>query len=210
MIRILITDDHALIRLGLKQLLLAGFGNTVIGEAQNAKEAMDLVSQKEWDVVVLDITMPGRSGVDVLRDIKLMKPKLPVLILSACSEDQFALRVMRTGAAGFVRKESAPGELVEAIKKVVAGGRYITASLAEKLADSLQDDAQQAPHETLSDREYEVLCLIAKGRTPTQIAQALSLSVKTISTYRSRVLEKLHLATNAELTYYAIKNGLVE
>jgi two-component system, NarL family, invasion response regulator UvrY len=210
MLRILITDDHALIRLGLKQLLLAGFGKCVIGEASNGREALDKVAGGQWDVLVLDITMPGRSGIDVLRDIKTMRPNLPVLILSACSEDQFALRSMRTGASGYLRKESAPEELVEAIKRVTSGHKYITPSLAEKLASSLGDDKDKAPHESLSDREYEVMCLIAKGCTPTKIAKSLSLSVKTISTYRTRILEKLHLSSNAELTYYAIKNGLVE
>lgn len=210
MLRILITDDHALIRLGLKQLLVSGFGSCVIGEAQNGREALDLVSSKAWDVVVLDITMPGRSGVDVLADIKALQPKLPVLILSACSEDQFAIRVLKVGAAGYLRKESAPEELVEAIKRVIGGHKYITPSLADKLAMSLNENVDKPAHETLSDREYEVMCLIAKGRTPTQIAKSLTLSVKTISTYRSRILEKLHLASNAELTYYAIKNGLVE
>jgi two-component system, NarL family, invasion response regulator UvrY len=210
MLRILITDDHALIRMGLKQLLISGFGSCVIGEAQNGREALEQVTTKPWDVVVLDITMPGRSGVDVLHDIKALQPKLPVLILSACSEDQFALRVLKVGAAGYLRKESAPEELIEAIKRVIHGHKYITSSLAEKLASSLHEGTQKLPHETLSDREYEVMCLIAKGRTPTQIAKSLTLSVKTISTYRSRILEKLHLSTNAELTYYAIKNGLVE
>ena len=210
MIRILITDDHALIRLGLKQLLIAGFGKTTIGEATNAREALDQISQKDWDAVLLDITMPGRSGLDVLRDIKMMKPKLPILILSACSEDQFALRVLKLGAAGYIKKESAPEELVAALKKVIAGKKYITASVAEKLASNLKPDSDRAPHETLSDREYEVMCMIARGRTSSQIAKILSLSVKTVSTYRTRILEKLQLHTNADLTYYAIKNGMVE
>ena len=210
MLRILITDDHALIRLGLKQLLMSGFGKCVIGEASNGREALDKVAASTWDVLVLDITMPGRSGIDVLRDIKSLQPSLPVLILSACSEDQFALRAMRTGASGFLRKESAPEELVEAIKRVTTGHKYITLSLAEKLASNLGRDSEKPAHEDLSDREYEVMCLIAKGSTPTKIAAALSLSVKTVSTYRTRILEKLNLGSNAELTYYAIKNGLVE
>jgi two-component system, NarL family, invasion response regulator UvrY len=208
--RILITDDHALIRMGLKQLIQAGFGRAVIGEASNASEALQQISEKEWDVVILDITMPGRSGVDILRDIKMLRPKLPVLVLTACSEDQFAMRVLKVGAAGFVRKEMAPTELINAIKKVVAGGKYISQSLAEKLASHLQEDTDVPPHESLSDREYEVMRLLAKGNTPTEVSKLLSLSVKTVSTYRTRILEKLHLRTNAELTYYAIKNGLVE
>jgi two-component system, NarL family, invasion response regulator UvrY len=208
--RILITDDHALIRMGLKQLIQAGFGRVVIGEAANAAEALQQIGDKDWDIVILDITMPGRSGVDILRDIKMLRPKLPVLILTACSEDQFALRVLKVGAAGFVRKEMAPTELITAIKKVVAGGKYISQSLAEKLATHLQEDTQAPPHESLSDREYEVMRLLSKGNTPTEVSKMLSLSVKTVSTYRTRILEKLHLRSNAELTYYAIKNGLVE
>jgi DNA-binding NarL/FixJ family response regulator len=208
--RILITDDHALIRMGLKQLLQAGIGRAVIGEASNASEALQQISDKEWDIVILDITMPGRSGVDILRDIKMLRPKLPVLVLTACSEDQFAMRVLKVGAAGFVRKEMAPTELITAIKKVMSGGKYISQSLAEKLATHLQEDTEIPVHETLSDREYEVMRLLAKGNTPTEVAKMLSLSVKTVSTYRTRILEKLHLRTNAELTYYAIKNGLVE
>ncbi len=208
--RILITDDHALIRMGLKQLIQAGFGRAVLGEASNAAEALQQISDKEWDIVILDITMPGRSGVDILRDIKMLRPKLPVLILTACSEDQFAMRVLKVGAAGFVRKEMAPTELITAIKKVVAGGKYISQSLAEKLATHLQEDTQAPAHESLSDREYEVMRLLSKGNTPTEVSKILSLSVKTVSTYRTRILEKLHLRSNAELTYYAIKNGLVE
>jgi two-component system invasion response regulator UvrY len=208
--RILITDDHALIRMGLKQLLQVGISRAVIGEASNAAEALQQISEQPWDVVILDITMPGRSGVDILRDIKMLRPKLPVLILTASSEDQFAIRVLKVGAAGFVRKEMAPTELITAIKKVLSGGKYISQSLAEKLASSLNEDIETPPHETLSDREYEVMRLLAKGNTPTEVSKMLSLSVKTVSTYRTRILEKLHLKTSAELTYYAIKNGLVE
>lgn len=208
--RILITDDHELIRMGLKQLLQLGFGRAVIGEAANAAEALKQIGESPWDIVILDITMPGRSGVDILRDIKMLRPKLPVLVLTACSEDQFAIRVLKVGAAGFVRKEMAPTELVTAIKKVLSGGKYISQSLAEKLALSLGEDMETPPHEMLSDREYEVMRLLAKGNTPTEVSKMLSLSVKTVSTYRTRILEKLHLKTSAELTYYAIKNGLVE
>jgi DNA-binding NarL/FixJ family response regulator len=209
--RILITDDHALVRMGLKQLLQASFGKCVIGEAQNGGEALEQVASKPWDVVVLDISMPGRSGVDVLRDIKALKAALPVLILSACSEDQFAVRVLKAGASGFLRKDSAPEELVAAIKQVIAGRKYITASVAEKLASNLNDQGTtRPPHETLSNREFEIMCLIARGRTVSQIAKSLNLSVKTVSTYRTRVIEKLHLSTNAEVTYYAIKSGLVD
>jgi DNA-binding NarL/FixJ family response regulator len=209
--RILITDDHALVRMGLKQLLQASFGKCVIGEAQNGSEAMEQVATKPWDVVVLDITMPGRSGVDVLRDMKVLKPELPVLILSACSEEQFAVRVLKAGASGFIRKDSAPEELVAAIKQITSGRKYITASVAERLAHNLSDNGVGKPlHETLSNREFEIMCLIAKGRTVSQIGKSLNLSVKTVSTYRTRIIEKLHLSTNAEITYYAIKTGLVD
>jgi DNA-binding NarL/FixJ family response regulator len=194
----------------LKQLLQVGISRAVIGEASNAAEALQQISEQPWDVVILDITMPGRSGVDILRDIKMLRPKLPVLILTASSEDQFAIRVLKVGAAGFVRKEMAPTELITAIKKVLTGGKYISQSLAEKLASSLNEDLETPPHESLSDREYEVMRLLAKGNTPTEVSKMLSLSVKTVSTYRTRILEKLHLKTSAELTYYAIKNGLVE
>jgi DNA-binding NarL/FixJ family response regulator len=210
MIRVLITDDHAVIRRGLKQILKEGFGEIMVGEAQNAGEALDLVMREKWDVVVMDITMPGRSGIDVLRDVKSSKPELPVLILSMHPEEQFAVRVLKSGAAGFIPKESAPEELIAAIKKVLAGGRYVSASLAEKMAFDLASDAEKPLHETLSDREFEVMCLIASGKTVGQIAEKLALSVKTVSTYRARILEKMRLSNNAELTHYAIKNRLVE
>src|SRR6476659_8230713 len=179
--RILITDDHELIRMGLKQLLQLGFGKAVIGEAANAAEALKQISDSPWDIVILDITMPGRSGVDILRDIKMLRPKLPVLVLTASSEDQYAIRVLKVGAAGFVRKEMAPTELVTAIKKVLSGGKYISQTLAEKLASSLGEDLETPPHEMLSDREYEVMRLLAKGNTPTEVSKMLSLRVKTVS-----------------------------
>jgi two-component system invasion response regulator UvrY len=207
--RILITDDHAVVRQGLKQILADEFRNAIFGEASNAGEALALVWKESWDVVVLDMTMPGRNGLEVLKEIKKSKPKLPVLVLSMHPEDQFAVRVLKTGAAGYMTKESAPEELVGAIKKVLMGGRYVSASLAEKMAAYLDVDVQQPPHERLSDREFQVLRMIASGRTVTQIAQELSLSVKTISTYRTRILEKMAMTTNAELTHYAIQAQLV-
>jgi DNA-binding NarL/FixJ family response regulator len=210
MLRVLVADDHALIRTGLKQVLLAGWRRADVGEAQNAGETLEQVGRHNWDILLLDIAMPGRSGLDVLRDIKLIRPKLPVLILSAYSEVQFGLRVLKAGAAGFVRKDRAHGELISAIKHVLAGGKYISPPLAERLASTLTDKPAAASHEVLSDREYEVMCLMGSGKTATQIAKSLALSVKTISTYRTRILAKLHLANNAQLTYYAIKNGLIE
>jgi two-component system, NarL family, invasion response regulator UvrY len=207
--RILLADDHALVRQGLKLILADHFKNTVFGEARNAHEALARASKDNWDVVVLDITMPGRSGLDVLREIKRLRPKLPVLILSMHPEDQFAVRMLKSGAAGYLTKESAGEELAGAIRKVLAGGRYISPSLAERMASYLDMDVLKAPHERLSDREYLILRMIASGKQVSQIARELSLSVKTISTYRARVLQKTDLKNNAELTRYAVERGLV-
>jgi two-component system invasion response regulator UvrY len=207
--KILITDDHAVVRQGLKQILLEEFPRAEFGEATNAQEAIERVWKENWDVVVLDITMPGRSGLEVLKEIKKSRPKLPVLVLSMHPEDQFAVRILKIGASGYMTKESAPNELVGAVRKVMAGGRYVSPSLAEKMASYLAIDVQTPPHERLSDREFLVLRLIASGKTPTAIARELALSVKTISTYRMRILEKMNMANNAELTHYAIQNQLV-
>jgi two-component system, NarL family, invasion response regulator UvrY len=209
--RVLIADDHAVVRRGLEQILVDSLQEIVVGEASNAEDAIKLVRRQEWDVVVLDISMPGRSGLDALKEIKKIKPNLPVLILSIHPEDQFATRVLKAGASGYMTKETAPEELVNAINKVVSGGRYVSASLAEKLAADLERDLGGAPpHKRLSDREYEVLLLIASGHTISEIAESLSLSVKTISTYRARILEKTELKSNADLVRYAITHGLVE
>ena len=209
--KVLIADDHAIIRRGLEQILVDSLQEIVVGEASNAEDAIKLVRRQEWDVVVLDISMPGRSGLDALKEIKKLKPNLPVLILSIHPEDQFATRVLKAGASGYMTKESAPEELVNAITKVVAGGKYVSASLAEKLAADLERDLGGAPpHKRLSDREYGVLILIASGHTISEIAERLSLSVKTISTYRARILEKTELKSNADLVRYAITHGLVE
>ncbi|HEY3916036.1 MAG TPA: response regulator transcription factor [Verrucomicrobiae bacterium] len=207
--KILLADDHAVVRHGLKQILTDEFKRATFGEARNAQEALDLVWKQDWDVVVLDITMPGRSGLDALREIKKSKPRLPVLVLSMHPENQFAMRVLKTGASGYMTKESAPDELVGAVKKVLAGGRYVSAALGETLAASLSTN-QRAPQEKLSDREFQVLRLIASGKMATEIAKELSLSVKTISTYRTRILEKMGMKNNAELMHYAIQHRLVE
>jgi DNA-binding NarL/FixJ family response regulator len=207
--KILITDDHAVVRQGLKQILAEEFTQAEFGEATNVQEAIDRVWKENWDVVVLDITMPGRSGLEVLKEIKKSRPKLPVLVLSMHPEDQFAVRILKIGASGYMTKESAPNELVGAVKKVIAGGRYVSPALAEKMASYLAVDVQTPPHERLSDREFLVLRLIASGKTPTAIAKELTLSVKTISTYRMRILEKMSMSNNAELTHYAIQNQLV-
>lgn len=208
--RILIADDHAVVRQGLKQILAADFKHAVFGEAENGQQALDLAWKESWDVLVLDITMPGQSGLDVLKAIKKNRPKLPVLMLSMHPEDQFAVRMLKIGAAGYMTKESAPAELVGAVKKVVSGGRYISPALAEKMAAFLAIDVQTAPHERLSDREFLVLRLIASGKTVSAIAVELSLSVKTISTYRTRILEKTGMKNSAELTHYALQNHLVD
>jgi DNA-binding NarL/FixJ family response regulator len=207
--RILLADDHAVVRHGLKQILADEFKRAAFGEARNAQEALDLVWKDNWDVVVLDITMPGRSGLEVLREIKKSKPKLPVLVLSMHPENQFAVRVLKRGASGYMTKESAPEELVGAIKKVLAGGRYVSPSLGEKLATYLASDTKPV-QELLSDREFQVLRLIASGKMVSEIAKELSLSVKTISTYRTRILEKMGLRNNAELMHYAMQHQLVE
>jgi two-component system invasion response regulator UvrY len=207
--KILLADDHAVVRHGLKQILTDEFKRATFGEARNAQEALDLVWKQDWDVVVLDITMPGRSGLDALREIKKSKPRIPVLVLSMHPENQFAMRVLKSGASGYMTKESAPDELVGAVKKVLAGGRYVSAALGETLAASLSNN-QRAPQEKLSDREFQVLRLIASGKMATEIAKELSLSVKTISTYRTRILEKMGMKNNAELMHYAIQHRLVE
>ncbi len=199
-----------MVRRGLKQILAEEFKRASFGEARNAQEALDLVWKEDWDVVVLDITMPGRSGLDVLREIKRSRPRLPVLVLSMHPENQFAVRVLKRGAAGYMTKESAPEELVGAIKKVLAGGRYVSNSLAEKLATYLSSETSRPPQELLSDREFQVLRLLASGKIVSEIARELSLSVKTISTYRTRILEKMGLRNNAELMHYAIQHQLVE
>ena len=197
-------------RQGLKLILADHFKRAVFGEARNATEAFARVAKEAWDVAVLDITMPGRSGLEVLKEMKRLRPKMPVLILSMHPEDQFAVRMLKTGAAGYLTKESAGEELVGAIQKVVAGGRYISPSLAERMASYLDMDVQKPPHERLSDREFLVLRMIASGKTVGNIAAELSLSVKTISTYRARVLEKMDMKNNAELTHYALQKSLVE
>jgi DNA-binding NarL/FixJ family response regulator len=207
---ILLTDDHAVVRQGLKLILADHFKRARFGEARNAQEALTSITREKWDVVVLDVTMPGRNGLEVLKEIKRLRPKLPVLILSMHPEDQFAVRMLKTGAAGYLTKESAGSELVGAIEKVVGGGRYVSPSLAERMATYLDMEVQKAPHERLSDREFLVLRMIASGKAVGQIARELSLSVKTISTYRARLLEKMDMKNNAELTHYAVQNELVE
>ena len=208
--RILIADDHAVVRRGLKQILAEAFKRSVFGEAANSQEALERVWKEPWDVVILDLTMPGRSGLEVLREIKRARPKLPVLILSMHPEDQFAVWLLKAGASGYLTKETAPEELVGAVNKAVAGGRYVSVSLAEKLASLIVHDVQAAPHESLSDREFLILRMIASGKTVGRIASDLSLSAKTVSTYRTRLLEKMSLSNNSELVHYAFQYQLIE
>ncbi|MBI3803720.1 MAG: response regulator transcription factor [Nitrospirae bacterium] len=210
MIKILIADDHAIVRRGLKQILTETSDMVVAGEAHDGQEMLDMVRNDQWDVIVLDISMPGRGGLDILKQLKSERPKLPVLMLTIYPEDQYAVRVLRAGASGYLTKESAPDHLVEAIRKVARGGKYISPHLAEKLAFNLESLSEKPPHESLSDREFQVLRLIASGKTVKEIGDELALSVKTISTYRTRILEKMRMKNNAELTHYAIQQKLVE
>jgi two-component system, NarL family, invasion response regulator UvrY len=210
MIRVLIADDHAILRRGLEEILVRELEGAVCGEAENAQQVFAQVQNHAWDLVILDLTMPGRSGLDVLRDLKRTRPKVPVLMLSMHPEDQYGKRVLKAGASGYMNKESAPEELIKAIRKVLAGGRYVSAALAEKLALDLFAESEQPLHERLSDRELEVLRMIGSGKTISQIAEELHLSVTTVSTYRARILEKMTMTTTAELMHYALRSQLVD
>ncbi|MFA5909528.1 MAG: response regulator transcription factor [Vicinamibacterales bacterium] len=209
MIRILIVDDHAIVRRGVRALLSDEFHGATFGEAADVRQALEHLRDHTWDVALLDITMPGKNGLEFLKEVEAEWPKLPVLVLSGHPEDQFAVRVLKAGAGGYMTKESAPEELAKAIHKILAGGRYVSPALAEKLALGVNKDVTRAPHETLSDREYDVMSRIAAGKTVTEIADELALSVKTISTYRARVLVKLGVKNSAEIVQYAIRNDLV-
>jgi len=209
MIKILIADDHAIVRKGLKQIIAETTDMVVADEACDGQEVLGKLRKDSFDMVLLDIAMPGKTGLDILRELKAENPKLPVLVLSMYPEEQYAVRVLKAGASGYLTEESAPDELIAAIRKVSLGKRYVTPSLAEKLAFNLQVDADKPLHENLSDREYQVMCMIASGKTVGEIAEKLSLSAKTISTYRARILEKMKMKNNAEITHYAIQNRLV-
>jgi DNA-binding NarL/FixJ family response regulator len=208
-LRILIVDDHPIVRQGLKQTLADAADVGEIGEAADGQQALDLVRQSDWDAVVLDIGLPGRGGIEILKDIKHERPRLPVLILSMHPEDQYAIRALRAGAGGYLTKEAATEKLLEAIRKITAGGRFITADLAERLAMELTVDVAGPPHASLSDREFEVLRLIASGLSVGAIADRMALSVKTVSTYRARILEKMRMKNNAELMQYVLTNRLL-
>ncbi|MDX1701217.1 MAG: response regulator transcription factor [Melioribacteraceae bacterium] len=210
MIKILIVDDHAIVREGLKQIVAEEKDMQVCGEAGDAAELFNLVNHSQFDIAIIDISMPGRSGLDALKDLKKTKPDLPVLILSMFSEDQYGLRAIKAGAAGYMKKVSAPNELVSAIRNIVNGGKYINQSLAEKLAEEYGGKASPQLHDKLSDREYQILCLIAGGQTAEQISSDLSISVHTFYSYRNRILEKMQLKSNVELTQYVIQKKLIE
>ncbi len=210
MIRVLIADDHAIVRGGLKEILVHRLEDVVCGEAENAQQVLALVQRHPWDLLILDITMPGRSGYDILGDLKQMQPNLPILVLSMHPEAEYAKRVLKAGAHGYLKKESAPEELIQAVRKVLAGRRYVSPALAEQFARDLHESADQPVHETLSPREFEILVMIGSGKTVGQIAEELHLSVTTVSTYRARVLEKMNMATTAELMRYALRNHLVD
>lgn len=210
MTKILIADDHPIVREGLKQILLGMPDRIVVHEAGTSQEVLNKVWGNDYDIILLDISLPDRSGLDTLRELKRAKPELRVLVITVHPEEQYAVRAMRAGASGYLTKESAPDELAAAIRTVSLGRKYISSSLAEKLAFALEVDAQKPPHETLSDREYQVMCMIASGKTPTEIARELMLSVKTISTYRSRILSKMRMNSAVELIRYAVKHGLVD
>jgi DNA-binding NarL/FixJ family response regulator len=209
MIRILIADDHTIVRRGLRQILLEGFPAAKIEEVGDAEDMIKKVIQSEWDVVISDLSMPGRSGLEALQQIKQLNPKLPVLILSIHPEEQYALRVLKAGASGYLSKDMAPDELVNAVQRVMLGKKYITASIAEKLASVLDQDSDKPVHEFLSDREFSVLKLLAAGKSVSEIAESLFLSVTTVSTYRARIMAKMNMKNNADLTLYAIENKLL-
>ena len=210
MTRVLLVDDHAVVRRGVRDILTEALGKVAFGEAAKPSEALEKLQQETWDVVVLDISLPGRGGVDALRDMKRLRPAVPVLVLSMHAEEHYALRALRAGAAGYVNKEGAAEELAGAVRKVLMGGTHVSARLAETLAKGLRDDSSRPPHDRLSDRELEVMRGIAAGKTVKEIGAGLALSEKTISTYRTRLLEKMQMHSNAELVQYALREGLVE
>lgn len=209
MIKVLIADDHPVVRLGLRQLLAESTDIHVGAEASSAEDVLSRVSEQRFDVVVLDISLQGKNGIELIGEIRKSRPETRVLILTMHPEEQYAVRAIRAGAAGFLNKESAPERLTEAVRKIAQGGRYVSAELAEALASLVAGEAVGQPHERLSDREFEILKLLASGKTVSQVAESLELSVKTVSTHRTRILKKMEMKTNAELTHYAVRQGLV-
>jgi DNA-binding NarL/FixJ family response regulator len=209
MIRVIIVDDHPVVRRGLKQIIAAEQDMQVVGEAENAREALRVIRETACDAVVLDITLPDASGLDVLIRLKSEYPTLPVLIMSIHDEEQYAVRVLKAGASGYLMKNSIPEELIKAIRKITSGGKYVSPSLAERLASEFASPGK-SPHEKLSDREFQIMCLIASGKSLKEIGEALCISGKTVSSYRARILGKMNMKTNADLVGYALKNRLIE
>lgn len=209
MLRVLIADDHPVVRQGVKQILTEELQLKQFGEARNAREVLDNISKKKWDILILDINLPDMNGLEILRQLKKVHPDLPVLVLTVFDEDQIAIRVLKAGAAGFVTKETMPDELIAAVKKIHSGGKYVSPSLAEKLVFNIYAEDEKPVHHKLSNREYQVICLIAAGKSVKQIAEELYLSIQTIRTYRTRILEKMEMNTDAELIHYAIQHGLI-
>jgi two-component system invasion response regulator UvrY len=209
MIRILIADDHAIMRRGIRDILLEKYPHAVIEEVADTNELLNKALSEEWDIVITDVSMPGRSGLEALQEIKLQMPKLPVLVLSVYPEDHYAMRVLKAGASGYLSKEMAPDELVNAVSRVLSGNKYITASIAERLITTFRSDSDKLLHENLSDREFEVFKMIASGKSISDIGAMLGLGATTVSTYRSRVLAKMNMRNNVELIQYAIENKLI-
>ena len=210
MLKIVITDDHPIVREGLCKIMERSLDQVVIEQAGTGAQLMDKLKDNKFDIVLLDVTLPDINGLELLERLKREKPDLPVLILSVHSGEHYAMRAYKAGVGGYLQKDKAPEELVKAIKKVASGGKYVSSELAEQMAFAMEEGSDREPHELLSNREYEVMCLIASGKTVSQIADQLNLSVRTVSTYRARILEKMHMRTNAEITHYAISSGLVE
>lgn len=209
MIRMLIADDHAIVRKGLKQLILEEYPSAQLAEVSDAESLMSKITEENWDIVICDLSMPGRSGLDALRQIKQAYPSMPVLIMSMHPEDQYALRVLKAGASGYLGKDNIHDDIIKAIRTVLLGKKFITASVAEKLAQAFEEDQEEFSHERLSDREFDVFKLLAAGKAVSDIAEQLSLSVTTVSTYRARILDKMHMKSNADLTRYALNNNLI-
>lgn len=210
MIRILIADDHAVVRQGLKQIIADEADMQIVGEAEKASEVLNFIHQEDLNVIILDITMPGKSGLDLLPEIRNLRPMIKILILSMHAEEQFAIRALKSGASGYITKQSAPTELVKAIRKVNSGGKYMSQSIAEQLAFFVSDDTNKPLHQRLSDREFQVMRMIAEGKTLREIANELFISEKTVGTYRTRIMEKMNMSRNAELIRYAVQNKIIE
>jgi DNA-binding NarL/FixJ family response regulator len=210
MMHILIADDHAIVRRGLKQILDEEPGLAIVSEAENGQEVLEMSRHRTWDLVILDINLPGRNGLDILNELRYAYPKLPVLILSMYPEDQYALRVIHAGASGYLNKQSAPEELIKAIKKILSGGKYYSDSIIDQLVSKPETRQEKPVHDLLSDREFQVMVMMASGKTLSEIGENLALSIKTVSTYRKRILTKLNMKNNAELIHFALKNKLVE